>query len=707
MRKRLTIQDMQRWASNKEGKCLSLEYVNYDTKLQWQCKNEHKWFATPDSINSQSWCPYCSRKIKHTIEDMCALAKRQEGACLSTEYKDVFTKLMWQCKEGHIWSVAPHHVLIGTWCPVCAGHLKLTIEDMHKMAKERGGKCLSKDYVSSQTKLIWQCVNGHIWEATPNGIQGGSWCNYCFGKISERLCREYIEGIFKEKFPIQKPRWLMGPKGRSLELDGYCEKLKLAFEYQGPQHYEDIPHFHKKRSLKDQQEYDKLKRELCEKNGVTLLEIPHVEDKEKMFSLIVAECKRKGMDITETPPFNLEEFKSYSPDNLRELQLLAEKNGGTLLSTQYINSQTNLLLRCKAGHEWKAIPNNIRRGAWCKICSIKRVADSQRGTIGEMKQLALSKGGMCLSEEYVNANSKLKWKCKNEHVWEATPRSIKSGSWCKTCYFEKPRTSKNIFKVCACCGIEFTVSPCKIKEGKGTCCSTKCANLHKTGRPLGRRKAILVKCLICDKETLQSPSRLADGRGKYCSKKCSIIAQKGRPSSKKKPKIELTCQMCKKSFFVNPAREGKAKFCSMKCLGLSKKGKPLSEETKRKLQIVNKGKAMPWLHTPNAIAKMASAKRGKPSWNKGKHWSDDWKKERSTKYLGGKDGLTTLQDFLKTRGEVLVSTEYKNNHSKVQVRCSSNHEYSNTFSHLQRGQGCPICHRIKIRVIRKSQVKVT
>ncbi len=56
---------------------------------------------------------------------------------------------------------------------------KLTIEEMRSIAEERGGKCLSNFYVNSQTKLLWECLKGHQWEATPNGIKSGTWCPYC------------------------------------------------------------------------------------------------------------------------------------------------------------------------------------------------------------------------------------------------------------------------------------------------------------------------------------------------------------------------------------------------------------------------------------------------------------------------------------------------------------------------------------------------
>ena len=57
---------------------------------------------------------------------------------------------------------------------------KLGIEKMHRIAKERGGKCLSEIYVDSKTNIKWECSEGHQWEATPNNVMRGSWCPTCY-----------------------------------------------------------------------------------------------------------------------------------------------------------------------------------------------------------------------------------------------------------------------------------------------------------------------------------------------------------------------------------------------------------------------------------------------------------------------------------------------------------------------------------------------
>ena len=88
-----------------------------------------------------------------TIQEMQKLATTKGGKCLSDTYVNDRTKLLWQCKKGHQWKATPSNIKQGKWCPRCAGHGK-TIKDMHKLAKWRGGRCLSNTYLGADTKLL-------------------------------------------------------------------------------------------------------------------------------------------------------------------------------------------------------------------------------------------------------------------------------------------------------------------------------------------------------------------------------------------------------------------------------------------------------------------------------------------------------------------------------------------------------------------------
>ncbi len=106
--------------NNKGGICLNT-FLNVRTKVTIKCMNNHVWDVTPASIiYNDSWCSKCSNKAKLNIDDMNILAYLNGGKCLSDKYCDNKTKLLWECKKNHTWYATPHMVKNKkTWCPRC------------------------------------------------------------------------------------------------------------------------------------------------------------------------------------------------------------------------------------------------------------------------------------------------------------------------------------------------------------------------------------------------------------------------------------------------------------------------------------------------------------------------------------------------------------------------------------------------------------
>lgn len=54
-----SIEDMQKVAALRGGKCLSDDYVNNSTKLEFECSEGHRWWTRPGGIQQGRWCPQC------------------------------------------------------------------------------------------------------------------------------------------------------------------------------------------------------------------------------------------------------------------------------------------------------------------------------------------------------------------------------------------------------------------------------------------------------------------------------------------------------------------------------------------------------------------------------------------------------------------------------------------------------------------------
>ena len=185
-----SLSDLKKLARDRGGQCLSIQYINCETKCQFQCKKGHIFVMEPRHVKSGHWCRECGfedigdKNRKLTIEDAQKEAVSRGGKCLSKAYKSSSTKIKWECAKGHIWEATFNGIRSGDWCSVC-GHesagkkMCSSIERVQEHASFRGGQCLSDVYVNNSTKLEFECSEGHRWWARPGNIQQGKWCPKC------------------------------------------------------------------------------------------------------------------------------------------------------------------------------------------------------------------------------------------------------------------------------------------------------------------------------------------------------------------------------------------------------------------------------------------------------------------------------------------------------------------------------------------------
>ena len=100
----------------------------------------------------------------------------------------------------------------------------------------------------------------------------------CKNSRSETLMYDILNKIFPNNSFIKlRPNWLKNSDtGCNLELDAYCDELKLAFEYNGRQHEEFSEFFHNNdtENFKNQQHRDEKKIKLCLEHNIKLIIIP-------------------------------------------------------------------------------------------------------------------------------------------------------------------------------------------------------------------------------------------------------------------------------------------------------------------------------------------------------------------------------------------------------------------------------------------------
>jgi hypothetical protein len=301
---------LQALAAKHGGRYLSYNKPDgvHEASLEWECALGHRFAVPLRHVRAGHWCPEC-RKDGSVWSRALARAESLGGVCLDVDADPTVKSVRWRCAKGHVWTCDRYKIASGNWCPRCKGR-RLGIEDMQAMAAERGGRCLSRTFVNTTTKLRWECIKGHRWWAIAEVIrQCDRWCPTC-----------------------------------------------------------------------------------------------------------VAEIKRPPK-IVDAWPRALEQ---------------ARARGGVCLDLDRPSGKSTVRWRCARGHEWKAGAYKVAAGAWCSLCSGRRL------NIEAMQATAAERGGRCISEKYVDCWTKLQWECERGHRWWAKPTVVRvSGTWCPHCAWDR------------------------------------------------------------------------------------------------------------------------------------------------------------------------------------------------------------------------------------------------------------------------------
>jgi hypothetical protein len=234
-------------------------------------------------------------KYKNKIMKLC---EDNNLSFCSSDYIDSKTKYLFSCNAcNKHFDRLYSNILSNQSCPHCNKsnlnqYNKLNLDYWVSFVKNKNLLIISTLYKDARSPLHFKCtVCQAEFHNSPCNIKSGSGCPKCANKLSkpEKETREIFESIFGKPFPSVRPDFLKNPKsGVNLELDGFCEELMIAFEYDGEFHYKENPF--RKNGLKKQQEIDKIKNELCVKNNITLYRVPYLHKnnlKEYINSIII------------------------------------------------------------------------------------------------------------------------------------------------------------------------------------------------------------------------------------------------------------------------------------------------------------------------------------------------------------------------------------------------------------------------------------
>jgi len=342
-------------------------YVNVSTKSLFQCNKGHTWSASPRNVlHGETGCPYCSGNkplTKEIVNDRLA----ERGIVMLDEYINQNTKALFQCSEGHSWNSAPTNVLYGNGCPECgrnaaANKRKLTPDKICERLSNRGIDLIG-EYVTANTKTLFQCCEGHTWEATPGSVMSGNGCPYCSNRapltkeiVNNRiagrgiiLLSEFVTTSTRSQFQCsERHTWISTPGG--------------VMQGSG------CPHCDGQAPLSKE-----IVNERIANRGFHMLgEYVNVDTK--------AQFQCSEWHSWETTPYHVMRGTGC-PYCSRQAPLSTEivnnriADRGLILLDEFITNSVKVRFQCSEGHIWEAKPNNILNGRGCPYCS-ERTSDN-------------------------------------------------------------------------------------------------------------------------------------------------------------------------------------------------------------------------------------------------------------------------------------------------------------------------------------------
>lgn len=273
------------------------------------------------------------RKYERSPDPLRAMHERARAAgveCLDAEWLGCGRHYRFRCQLGHEWRRTAQVQRNNPRCPQCSRALASSAQRKEgiftrilQAAKDRGGVCVTPEYLGAQARYSFVCAEGHSWEAPAyHVVASGTWCRKCAyaarrGIAKTADAREKIALAKRLDDGLQRLQAFAASRG-GVCLSGEYAGCRMKYRFRCGQGHE----------------FETLG------NNVSV------------HGTWCREC--------------VNDLRRLSLDDARRE---AQARGGHCLSGTYVNTRTRMVWQCHRGHEWKASFAGVRRGNWCKQCA--------------------------------------------------------------------------------------------------------------------------------------------------------------------------------------------------------------------------------------------------------------------------------------------------------------------------------------------------
>lgn len=255
-------------------------YVDAKTKILIDFKCGHKpHLVTPGNYKNGSGCPFCAKNNSSKSREDFFQKLKDNNHILLSEYLNNLTKVSigYPCGHEPRW-VSPKEYRKGTYnCSECAR--KKQINKLDKIIKDNN-HTWDRVYVNERQKISidFNCEHGPQHIRASDYIRGNG-CKLCKRSKGEKAIHDWLTGQGYEHNVDFGTEYVF-KKLPNKFYDFYIPSLKTVFEVHGAQHYKEVDFGTKhQRTLKEEQENDKLKQNFVDSIGVKYIVVDYREGK--------------------------------------------------------------------------------------------------------------------------------------------------------------------------------------------------------------------------------------------------------------------------------------------------------------------------------------------------------------------------------------------------------------------------------------------
>lgn len=184
MAKKYGYNQVKEFFINKGWTLLSKKYKDNKQKLDVFCNNGHKLKINLNNFLTGWRCTECYGKRYLNYERVKDDFIKNGYILLSKKYINSQTKLKYQCPQGHISSITYNLFSKGHRCNLCSPSKKKEKVDIIKFFANENYKVLSKNIKNTHAKITVVCPNGHKHKTSFNIFYNGHRCKKCFHEIN-------------------------------------------------------------------------------------------------------------------------------------------------------------------------------------------------------------------------------------------------------------------------------------------------------------------------------------------------------------------------------------------------------------------------------------------------------------------------------------------------------------------------------------------